>query len=1553
MEPDASSGPSADAAMASDRGSDAEALTKLILESPAKVVVVAGAKNSGKTQFIREWIIQKLRERQRTVVADCAEGLTDVALAALADNCIVVLDSFDRFLRLPDTQRKAGLDRLLSDQRRATAVVVTSSQSLGDLLTLRKQEPEILDRLFELCELRLSVELPRYQPRPDAAPVQYSSRDLAVIEEGLAGIGETAVTPLLLSIIDADFRSGSYDPQGGLRGILDRYLDRRLRSVDTIEGFGEGASAVAREVLKELVENAGHKVLNGLAERLDVASELPGQCYEWLINCSHLVRQVDGEALEVQPPQVRALIQASVDEDRRVRAKAERLLADGLEGRRKVGTILPRDRFAEVNAQQLLLKTDPDQAAFLTLCAFRFFPNEDPGPVNYWFRRVGDRSLQVQTLLEGLSDPTPRARRRAAGMLRDFDEPKVHGQLGLLALEDPAAEVRQQAVDGLAAFANKEPIREVLEKEASEGSGDGRIRAIEALRIFTDDRCARFLRNLVDQPSPPVVREAAIDALARTVSLEAVSSLVEIGLHDKDAVDRERARTALAALDSEKLTTHGITCALRDFAGPEQSRRSWWARLGHWPAAVGILLFNGLFHGAALLLLRSWWLGLGFLLVEAVLVVLMLAESSIGAMLLWFLNGVVSVPVSAAMARRKLPPDDGGFRRVMLDAFLAATMLGSGALLHGLGQVVAGRPGRSLHFFFVEALAILAIFPTFALESLFTLDITRGWFDKFSQSLLYIYRYGGFVVSWGYACFALFQDERKGSASPWTSERHSDVLRALLGGRQSAFAVLARLRSDDQQNARKLLRHFGEDIPGGQVIAVLERERAQTPDEILSCLARHKDKEGYSNVVAELGRLFDESDAGCRQKIAGVLTRFPTDVSIDCLRNRRPQLGRAGVAHYVAAAGLRFFRGWHPAVRAVAVVSLPLVILLVGEGYITSRNPAWPLIKQLRKKIMHHEQPDSVSRSAMFMAQEYPEGSAQELATLFGESPHGQGLAMGLSVVASCPDSSARSLAIGALVEGAGKEAKREVSLQALHGAASSPNVYKELVGGLKKLFDDSQKQLGAERIFETQAFQARIATILAAAAPKSAEARQTISQKAAVFGELLKTSPDRQAKTDIMTALIAAADGPSIAAIKGFILHDGLPAQKANRGGSVVTDPATARTAGDLSKIQREARQEAIDRLLNLETQEARDTITELRQEAEVRRKQNEKSLLVELEARLQPRFGREAAVKFDTQARSLQAQGKLDKALDAARQAVNADADFADAHGTLGSVLFALANRQTGESRDASLKEALTQLQHAAEISPAYSWAYYMQGLILRDQGKYSQAEQAVRESLRTDPGYPWSYRLLREIYLAQNRDRAAVVEFRRFQKLYPEVAEIYKQIAYVYHERIARNDPSAYEEAYKSNSQLLELQRKNDPSQAESTEVNLVECSLTTGRHREVIDRAKRLAARLRDADWQMPLYLFMLAAQVLQGTHSEALDTLSQVEALQKRAFRDPNAEATWVYDGTLLYLERRVQSPQIASLVELVRAFNGGPARVPPEAYRALREALAPTGSTRP
>ena len=316
----------------------------------------------------------------------------------------------------------------------------------------------------------------------------------------------------------------------------------------------------------------------------------------------------------------------------------------------------------------------------------------------------------------------------------------------------------------------------------------------------------------------------------------------------------------------------------------------------------------------------------------------------------------------------------------------------------------------------------------------------------------------------------------------------------------------------------------------------------------------------------------------------------------------------------------------------------------------------------------------------------------------------------------------------------------------------------------------------------------------------------------------------------------------------------------------------------------------------------------------------------------------------------------GQLDEALTHVRRAVAADASFGKAHGTLGAILY----------RQQRVNDALNEFRVATESDDGYSWAHYMQAVILEKRAEYADAEVAVESAIRTDPSYPWSYRLLANLYHHQNRDKEAAERLAYFQNRFPQVPEIYVQLAFVYHERLAGQDEGSYERAYQANSQLLALVHDSDHARALSTELNLLECSLTTGRYQEVLERAPELLKRIgNDADSQLAVHLLMLAANVLSGNDRDALATLDQTRRIYDSDFKSHGKWHEWVYDGTQRYVAtHHPDDTRTMALAELIRAINetssvlqgdgdGRPPAVSGQVFDRLSSALESAGSAAP
>ena len=297
--------PESAAAAGADARSDADALLEVIRNAPGRIVAVVGARSSGKSKFIREQIMPALQDAGPAILADCASGLTEDAIRELGRPGTVVLDSFERFLKSPEPRRKAGLEAILDPARKASLVLVTDGTCVGDLFELRRMDPSILDHLFELSELCLSTELPRYGP-PARPAVPYEPAQLDALENDLASLDEPVVTWLLIRIIDEAFRTGAYDKEKGLLGLIQDHANKALSALDHMPEFGEGAKDIARELLKDIArlpEPKGDATQSAVALRLDVEQETVAQILNWLTHQSELVRynEYDGWRFRAAP----------------------------------------------------------------------------------------------------------------------------------------------------------------------------------------------------------------------------------------------------------------------------------------------------------------------------------------------------------------------------------------------------------------------------------------------------------------------------------------------------------------------------------------------------------------------------------------------------------------------------------------------------------------------------------------------------------------------------------------------------------------------------------------------------------------------------------------------------------------------------------------------------------------------------------------------------------------------------------------------------------------------------------------------------------------------------------------------------------------------------------------------------------------------------------------------------------------------------------------------------------------------------------------------------
>ena len=121
-------GNTAEAAAAAiiDRGLDADEIRDHILRATQRLIVLYGRSRSGKSDFVRNWLIPRLRAAApelSLVYGKCDPELPTefeslsgtIGLGdALAKPGIIVVDSFDTFLAQPRDERREATDRAFS-----------------------------------------------------------------------------------------------------------------------------------------------------------------------------------------------------------------------------------------------------------------------------------------------------------------------------------------------------------------------------------------------------------------------------------------------------------------------------------------------------------------------------------------------------------------------------------------------------------------------------------------------------------------------------------------------------------------------------------------------------------------------------------------------------------------------------------------------------------------------------------------------------------------------------------------------------------------------------------------------------------------------------------------------------------------------------------------------------------------------------------------------------------------------------------------------------------------------------------------------------------------------------------------------------------------------------------------------------------------------------------------------------------------------------------------------------------------------------------------------
>lgn len=134
---------------------------------------------------------------------------------------------------------------------------------------------------------------------------------------------------------------------------------------------------------------------------------------------------------------------------------------------------------------------------------------------------------------------------------------------------------------------------------------------------------------------------------------------------------------------------------------------------------------------------------------------------------------------------------------------------------------------------------------------------------------------------------------------------------------------------------------------------------------------------------------------------------------------------------------------------------------------------------------------------------------------------------------------------------------------------------------------------------------------------------------------------------------------------------------------------------------------------------------------------------------------------------------QESLSETEAAARRALEADMNFAEAHGFLAVTL-------ATQGRYADAEKAV---RHALRIRPDYSTAHRALGLLLFLRKEYVQGEGQLREALRLDPDNPATLIRLGEIYLTQQKRDKASAAWKAARRLDPYSAAAWAHLGHLH--------------------------------------------------------------------------------------------------------------------------------------------------------------------------
>jgi HEAT repeat protein len=156
----------------------------------------------------------------------------------------------------------------------------------------------------------------------------------------------------------------------------------------------------------------------------------------------------------------------------------------------------------------------------------------------------------AQTVAQGLKSRDKETRQRAADLRAHFPNPEEQRAFLLAEVESPAPDVREKALDALAADLRPDALEALARLSVSEPNSVQRRKSVELLGQIGSAHALGGLRIKL-RDKDPGVREAAVRGLGRIKDPRVAGFLRDVAASDKDSAVREAAQQILENLEAE------------------------------------------------------------------------------------------------------------------------------------------------------------------------------------------------------------------------------------------------------------------------------------------------------------------------------------------------------------------------------------------------------------------------------------------------------------------------------------------------------------------------------------------------------------------------------------------------------------------------------------------------------------------------------------------------------------------------------------------------------------------------------------------------------------------------------------------------------------------------------------------------------------------------------------------------------------------------------------------------------------------------------------------